>query len=489
MTDLSYLLVRRLVAAISAGAIDPTGDRPNSNSSAQVWAAIERRLDADRLAAATLLLFASAPGSADMQGRLAQVLAQYLPAEELRAHLVACDDDDAPAVRAHVSADEEALIEPSSYEVLAPPDPVDLETGAGQHGRVVDSPISVIGAGASIPAGPSVSPAGRDPLPATLSADGVRFSYGHALIIGVGQYRDPAIADVATTANDARALAELLRDPQLGGYPPGQVRVLVDAKATRATILDALAELAQRAAGGTALIFFAGHGEPTGGGYALLPSDAELERLEETAITAELFQQRVAKIRTSAARLIVLLNCCYAGGGGDAVLGAAGAALSGTAPPPEFYRPLAVGSGQVVISSSRPAQKSGAHSRRNPRHTTFGTQLLAALRGAAPGAGPAVGVFELFAYLRATVPADARQTIYQRQPLRQEPLFYAGQLDDNLAVALRPPGAGTALDADDADLVARLVALELQIEALGVAAPADLLAERDAALARIAGGA
>lgn len=107
MTDLSYLLVRRLAAAISAGAIDPTGDRPNSSSPAQVWTAIERRLDADRLAAATLLLFASAPGSADMQGRLAQVLAQYLPAEELRAHLAAFDDDEAPAVRAHISADEE----------------------------------------------------------------------------------------------------------------------------------------------------------------------------------------------------------------------------------------------------------------------------------------------------------------------------------------------------------------------------------------------
>jgi hypothetical protein len=508
MPDPAQQLVARFAAVIDGGAFTPGGP-PASGPLAQLWTTLEQRLADDRLGAATLLLFTSDPSSADLQARLAQALAQHLAPTELQAMLITLQGD-APSVRARISAAEDALIQGSGHKVLAPPGPVDLETSAGQRGRIIDSPITIVGSG-----GPtsSAAPAPRPaPLPATLSADGVHFSYGHALIIGVGQYRDPSIATVASTANDARALAELLRDPQLAAYPASQVRVLVDAKATRTNILDALGELAQRAADGTALIFFAGHGTslpdqplPMGTSashhgslpdrdlsaigyrlsamnYALLPFDTEVARLAETGIDAELFHRCVARVREKARRLVVLLNCCHAGGVGDQVLGNQAETLSGTAPPPEFYRPLAMSSGQVVISSSRPAQKSGAVSRRSPQHTTFGAQLLAALRGAAPGAGPALGVFELFAALRASVPADARHINYQGAPLVQEPLFYASQLDDNLAVALRPAGAGATLGANAA-LVERLVGLELQIEGRGADAPAELLAERDRLLA------
>lgn len=476
-TELSQQLIQRLAAALAAGGFDPGGAQGGPSAPAQVWAAIERRLAGDPLASAALLLFASDPASADLQGRLAQALARHIPGEELRALLAALQGGGEPAVRSRILADEDGLVQGSGHRVLAPSGPVDLETRAGKGGRIIDSPIVVAGAGAPTPPGPAPTPR-REPLPASLSADGVHFSYGHALVIGVGQYRDPRIPSVATTANDARALAALLRDPQRAGYPDAQVRVLIDARATRANILDALEELAQRAAGGTALICFAGHGETVGGSYALLPHDAEVGRLTATGIDAALFHQPVAKVRERARRLVVLLNCCHAGGVGDAVLDAAAGNLSGAAPPPEFYRPLAQGSGQAVISSSRPSQKSGAVSRRSPQHTTFGAHLLDALGGAAPGAGPAVGVFELFAHLRAAVPADARHIWYGGAPLAQEPLFYASQLDDNLPVALRPAAAGATLGVDEA-LVSRLVALELQIEGLGEAAPAELFAERD----------
>ena len=217
-----------------------------------------------------------------------------------------------------------------------------------------------------------------------------------------------------------------------------------------------------------------------------MPYDADPQQLAATAITAEAFHRAIATIRTHAKRLVVLLNCCHAGGVGDEVLEAGNAALVGAAPPPEFYRPLAVGSGQVVISSSRPAQKSGARSQHRTQHTTFGAHLLAALEGAAPGQGPGIGVFELFTHLRASVPADARSIAYRGAPLVQEPLFYASQLDDTVAVALRPAVAPGTLGADD-DLAARLVALELQVEDLGEAVSAALLRERDTLLDRIGG--
>jgi hypothetical protein len=322
-------------------------------------------------------------------------------------------------------------------------------------------------------------------LPETLSADGVHFTYGHALIIGISSYKNPNYTvRNNTTTNDARALANLLRDPQRAAYPDDQVQVLLDAKATRARILDELEALAHRLAsapGSTALIFFAGHGWQAGGSYALHPYDGEVANLATTGITAELFHKAIAKIRTHARRLVVVLNCCHAGGVGDDVLGAE---AGETAPPPDFYRPLVAGSGQVVISSSRPGQKSGARSRTNPQHTTFGAYLLTGLAGGAPGDGRGIGVFELFSYLRITVPADARKLTYLNQPLVQEPLFYASQLDDNIAVALRPAASAGTLGSDES-AITRLIELELAIEAAdGVAAP-DLLAERDAILTRL----
>ena len=473
--DHARQLVARFAAAHSAGTFA-------DGNLAQAWAQLKQRLAANELANATLVLFASDPGNDYLQRRLAQTLDAHLAPAELE-RLIHVGQGSGAAVSSQINAAEAARVERSGHKVLAPFGPVETPKTVGARGQIIDSPI--IG-------GPQPASAaeGRAPLPATLSSDGVHFSYGHALIIGVGAYQDPAIPTVATTTNDARALATLLRNPQRAAYPNEQVKVLLDAKATKTRILDELEALAQRLAGapgGTALIFFAGHGEPVeNGGYALLPYDAELQRLAATALTAEQFHRAIGKIRTHAKRLVVLLNCCHAGGVGNEVLATDNALLTGAAPPPEFYRPLAVGSGHVVISSSRPTQKSGALSRHKPSHTTFGAHLLAALAGAAPGQGPGIGVFELFTHLRASVPADARGIVYRNAPLVQEPLFYASQLDDNVAVALRPVGAPSTLGADAA-LIARLVALELQQETLGTALPEDLRAERDRLLAQSEG--
>jgi len=353
---------------------------------------------------------------------------------------------------------------------------------------VVASPENRSGAPANADrpvAGTGLTPPGADaraePLPASLSADGAHFSYGHALIIGVSEYAHPHLRlPGGTTASDARALASLLRDPHLAAYPEQQVRLLVDGKATRNYILDALEELAHLVDGGTALICFSGRGASTEAGYALLPFDADPDRLVETALTAEVFQRRVAKVRERAGRLVVLLNCCQAAGedGPNAPI----AALSGAAPAPEFYRPLSVSDDQVVISSARPGQRAGSRSAVNPRHTIFGEHLLLALGGQAPGAGPAIGVFDLFAYLRVAVPADGR-SLQHHEALLQEPLFYAARLGENLPVALRPAG-GVA--GGDAAAVRRLIELELRLEAAEGEAVHGLLGERDEILAALA---
>src|SRR5205085_3851305 len=152
--------------------------------------------------------------------------------------------------------------------------------------------------------------------------DGVHFSYGHALLIGVGTYARSALSAPAT-ATDAQRLAEMLRDEATAAYPDAQVRVLSGADATRQAILAALDTFPQQisARRATAVVFFAGHGIQRPDGFYLLPYDYDPAQLATTAISAAQFHAKIRTLRQRAARLIVLLNCCHAGGVGGALLG------------------------------------------------------------------------------------------------------------------------------------------------------------------------
>ncbi len=334
-----------------------------------------------------------------------------------------------------------------------------------------------------------VRPTPRPPLPTTLSTDGEHFTYGHALVIGVGTYQRDRLS-VATTAADAVRLGELLRDPQVAAYPTKQVTVLTNAQATRDSIVAALDTFAQALASArnaTAMIFFAGHGKQHESGYYLLPHDYTPDNVAGSAISAAEFHAKIDTIRQRAQKLIVLLNCCHSGGIGDAVLDDTGSEVVGDTPPVAFYQPLVAGGGQVVISAARPWQKAGAKSSIAPQHTLFGARLLDALRGQAPGDAPGIGVFELFSYLSAQVPTDARQIIYKSKPLAQEPLLYAHQLDANIPIALRPNWQGGTLDADLETTIQELAQIEIELAgyAREADAPEELIRRRDELLQQL----
>jgi hypothetical protein len=365
------------------------------------------------------------------------------------------------------------------------------------HGSLTVGPIdfskkTIMGApsrGARIPATSTSAPVARPALPTTLSADGKHFTYGHALLIGVGNYQSAGLS-VTTTVADVNCLGALLCDPLVAGYPANQIRVLVDGDATRAGVLSALDAFAQQLAAApqaTALIFFAGHGKQNDTGYYLLPYDYMPIDVVGTAISAHAFHEKIAVIRQRAQRLIVLLNCCHSGGIGDLVLDEAGSVIAGDAPSLDFYQPLIAGSGQVVISAARPGQKAGAMAPTAPNHTVFGARLLDALRGQAPGDAPGIGVFELFSYLSTHVPVDAKQITYKNAPLVQEPLLYGHQLDQNIALALRPNWQGGTLDAHFAAIIEEFAQAELALALYRsrAEAPETLLRRRDALLVRL----
>jgi hypothetical protein len=400
-----------------------------STQAHRVLARLRELLRGDDVAAATLLMFESDPQSDYPRQRLSQVLATQLDAgtlEQLASELQSSTQ--APGINSSIEAGEEAVVERSGHKIVAPDVPVNVGTRAGTRGRISDSGVTIIGKTVSpqepSPTQPAAQRPARGTLPATLSADGTHFSYGHALLIGVGTYHRTNLT-APSTANDAARLKQLLEDTQLAAYNPAQVTLLQNEHATRARILAALDDLAAQLQGAqtpqrpTVLLFFAGHGLQRENTFYLLPHDYDRDAIAGTALDNRTVREKIQALAAASQKLVVLLNCCHAGGTSGAVLSDDAGNETG-APPRDFISSLAEGSGQVVISSSRPEQVSSAEAADDSGLTTFGSTLLGGLRGDAPGSGPAIRIFDLFAHLAATVPADAAGVSYQGAPLVQQ---------------------------------------------------------------------
>ncbi|MFC9202707.1 caspase family protein [[Kitasatospora] papulosa] len=249
-----------------------------------------------------------------------------------------------------------------------------------------------------------------------------------ALVVGIANYETVTSLPEAVL-NDARDIASVLRAADYCGFPPDQVRVLLDDEATLEGIRTALAELASSStAEDTAVIFFSGHGArlPSAGGEtsALVPVDCRTSNLPETSFPETELTEALAAIE--AQRLLVLIDACHAGG--VAALKAhydeqpIQAGFS-----EKSLQNLAQGTGRVVIASSRAREYSQVlHGARN---SVFTQHLLEALKGKGRTTGDGlIRVFDVFNHVAENV----RTSI----PGQQHPIFKASDLEDNFPVAL-----------------------------------------------------
>ena len=93
------------------------------------------------------------------------------------------------------------------------------------------------------------------------------------LTVGVGEYPAP-IPRLANPANDARALADLLRQDRGRLFAETNVRALLEGQGTTANILSALGDISAAATpDDVVIIFFAGHGQTVDGKYYFAPND------------------------------------------------------------------------------------------------------------------------------------------------------------------------------------------------------------------------
>ena len=148
-----------------------------------------------------------------------------------------------------------------------------------------------------------------------------------ALLIGIGDYRDPAIHDLEGPPNDVAALAALLRGRW--GFAADAVTTLVDGQATRRAILSHLAGLMEHTRpGDQVFIYFSGHGTsaydpghglrlPHGSG-AVAAWDSVFSGTERQIVDSLLIGRRdlvplLSRLDRGGRYLFVAFDACYSG--------------------------------------------------------------------------------------------------------------------------------------------------------------------------------
>lgn len=249
----------------------------------------------------------------------------------------------------------------------------------------------------------------------------------HALVIGIANYQNISGLP-ATVLNDAQEIYNLLIDPSMCGYQPGNVTLLRDQDATQAAIRQALAGLSTRAtADSTVFFYISSHGGrvetgPAAGEY-LLPVDTDYSSSEAVARTAIAGAEFTESLRAITARkVLVAFDCCHSGGIGqpkDALAPAIKAGFS-----EGYYDQLKSGKGRVILASSRDDEYSWVLP--GAPNSLFTQQLLAGLRGGIASEDGLIHIFELFEYIQPRITAAQHN---------QHPIF-KGEIEENFPVAL-----------------------------------------------------
>lgn len=241
-------------------------------------------------------------------------------------------------------------------------------------------------------------------LRANLSSGRLPESY--AVIIGIGDYADPAIRDLKYAVNDAKALYNLLIDPRYGGFKKDNVKLLLDKQATVSNIKSAIGTWLPKTVSknSTVVIFFAGHGAPERDQTYWVTCETQSQDLYATALSNDTIAEMLARIETE--RLITFLDCCYSA-----------ATINRTTNMRNLDDPFKAlkGKGRLTITASDGKQLSLEDDAF--KHGIFTYRLLEGLTGKSDKDEDGVVVVEeLWAYVKDSVVADARQRSHKQEP-------------------------------------------------------------------------
>jgi len=201
----------------------------------------------------------------------------------------------------------------------------------------------------------------------------------HALVIGIDAYAD--WPKLKCAANDARAIAGVLRETY--GYK--DVRLLLDAAASREGILDALDGYTALPPKDSLLIYYAGHGwlDPASGNGYWVPADARQDDKFSYVSSARIVNDYFKRYRVH--HLLVVSDSCFSG----SLLRSTPGKARVNAMAAVFGRP----SRWVLTSGDLAPVPDGA----GGGHSPFATRLLQYLKH---GDESLFGILDLHAYVR-----------------------------------------------------------------------------------------
>ncbi len=130
----------------------------------------------------------------------------------------------------------------------------------------------------------------------------------YALIVATDTYSDPKLRRLRAPARDAEALADVLRDPEIGGFEVALASNENDAALRRRIA----AFFSDRARDSLLFLHFSCHGlKDDSGQLYFAAADTEVAHLDATAIPAEFVSRQMARSRSN--NVLMLLDCCYSG--------------------------------------------------------------------------------------------------------------------------------------------------------------------------------
>jgi uncharacterized caspase-like protein len=135
----------------------------------------------------------------------------------------------------------------------------------------------------------------------------------YVLSIGINDYPDKRLK-LDCAAPDARDIRQAFLTHSKRQFPGGvEARLLLDAQATRANILEGLHWLAGKAKDNdVAVVFYAGHGDSQiEGQFYLVPFDANLRKLGVSGVSGESLRKALGELPCTT---MLILDACDSGG-------------------------------------------------------------------------------------------------------------------------------------------------------------------------------
>jgi energy-coupling factor transporter ATP-binding protein EcfA2 len=141
-----------------------------------------------------------------------------------------------------------------------------------------------------------------------------------ALLIGNNEYDDAQFAKLTTAQEDVMTLADILQNPQLGGFEAVKLMINQSFADIQSEIADFFAEKSPQE---LLLLYFSGHGmlDPQGRLY-LAAKNTRHVRPSGTAISSQFLTNEMDSSRSK--RQILILDCCHSGAFSRGTKGAIG---------------------------------------------------------------------------------------------------------------------------------------------------------------------